>query len=179
MEQDELSLSYFYILIFVHLFKTIFFFSWGGSWQALLLGNILCKRVRLNIFFFSFTNFRHFYGMKNERKSCHLTEFMCRSWSHQLVVECQFRFLGSGNIYHRDWVKKKGIPNSSHLHVWKRLCTQPNFVCVYIWSRLLSLRFPCLWWNAGLGCYQTSTNAVAATAPADDHWSSFPRPLFG
>ena len=31
---------------------------------------------------------------ENERKSCHLTEFMRRSWSHQSVVECQFRFLG-------------------------------------------------------------------------------------
>lgn len=189
------------------LFSIIFFFSWNKTnflyriftfWFLYIclkqyfffLGGVLGKRCYWEIFyvkesdwiffFFSFTNFRHFYGMKNERKSCHLTEFMCRSWSYQLVVECQFRFLGSGNIYHRDWVKKKkGIPNSSHLHVWKRLCTQPNFVCVYIWSRLLSLRFPCLWWNAGLGCHQTSTNAVAATAPADDHWSSFPRPLFG
>lgn len=88
------SVVFLHILIFLHLFKTIYFFFLGG---------VLGKRCYWEIFyvkesdwiyiFFSFTNFRHFYGMKNERKSCHLTEFMCRSWSHQLVVECQFRFL--------------------------------------------------------------------------------------
>jgi hypothetical protein len=76
--------------------QLFFFFRF---WAA-AIGKYLCKGVRLNSLFFHFWFYFIFPQSwtslwdENERKSCHLTEFMRRSWSHQSVVECQFRFLG-------------------------------------------------------------------------------------